>query len=83
MESAATAMKATPASTLFPPLINQTISAIMEAGKMKKRIFEITTIIIMPNMMRASNASKPSRPNDKKSDTGNITYPFLVIAFTD
>lgn len=73
IERRAMAMKAMPASTSFPPLISQTIKATMAAGKMKKRIFTMTTMIIMPNTRRASNASKPIRPNEpKQSDTGNM-----------
>ena len=50
MDIKATAMKATPAKTSFPPLNNQTIKAIIAAGNMKNRSLVITTMIIIPRI---------------------------------
>lgn len=65
-------MKAKPANTSFPPLISQTTKATTAAGKMKKMIFTMTIIIMIPNIRRINGANQPIGPNDpRKSDTRN------------
>ncbi len=73
MESKATAMNAMPASTSFPPLIHQTIKAIIAAGNMKKKVFTMMIMMIIPNMRSPNRASQPIGPDEpKNSDVGNI-----------
>jgi len=67
------AMKAMPASTSFPPLISQTTKATIAAGKRKRRIFAMTTIIMTPNTRNTNSISKLTRPNEpRQKDTGNM-----------
>jgi len=67
------AMKAMPANTSFPPLISQTTKATIAAGKRKKRIFMMTTKIMMPNTRRTNSISKLSSPNEPRQKyNGNI-----------